>query len=301
MNSEILLPLLVALAAFFLGYAISTIRPGGPAERVVWEVAEIPGLLRFSLSLSLPIAGRIRRAAAREAADASSSKNLSAILSRVQRALVEGGEPGGIQAPEFLGVCILAPLVGLSVGIVSAFAVGAYPALWILFFGGLLGSVPPGWLRERIRVRKTQIRKSLPFALDLLTLCVEAGMDFAQALGRLGERLRGGALASEFGRLLREIQVGKSRAEALRSASDRMGVEEFGSVAVAMIQADELGGSLGPVLRIQAEQVRERRFQKAEERAMKAPVKLIFALIPIFLCTIIIVFGSLLIRVQGIL
>lgn len=294
---EGLIPFLMAGAAALLGFGVWSFAAAAasPAERVVWEASEVPFLLRASLRAALPLGRRIREAAGRLAEagrEGASPPLLLSLLARLQKGLVEAGEPGGIQPPEFLGVCLLAPVAGILLGLGCFAAVGAYPAIWIGLFLLLIGLLPPMWLSERIRGRKRGIRHSLPFALDLLTLSVEAGMDFAQAIGRLGDRLKGGALAAEFGRMLREIQMGKSRAEALRGASDRMGVDEFGSVAVALIQADELGGSLGPVLRIQADQVRERRFQRAEETAMKAPVKLLFPLILIFLCTIIVIWGS---------
>lgn len=137
---------------------------------------------------------------------------------------------------------------------------------------------PTFWLKKAMQNRHRAIQRSLPFVMDLLTLSVEAGMDFMSALQRNVERRKIDALGEELIRVIREIQLGKTRKESLRNMSDRVNLPDLRSVVNALIQADELGVSIGSILRIQATQIRQRRFEHAEKLANEAPVKMLFPL-----------------------
>ena len=132
-----------------------------------------------------------------------------------------------------------------------------------------------------LKRRHLSIQKSLPFVLDILTLSVEAGMDFISALQRNCKVRRLDPLNEELLRMTKEIQVGSSRKEALRNMAERVRQPDLKSVACALIQADELGVSIGSILRIQSEQLRSRRFDRAEKLAAEAPVKMLG---PLMLC-----------------
>ena len=123
--------------------------------------------------------------------------------------------------------------------------------------------------------------RALPFVLDLLTLSVEAGMDFMGALQRNCNRRRLDPLNEELIRMTREVQMGISRRVALRNMADRCRQPDLKAVSFALIQADELGVPIGPILRIQSEQLRARRFDRAERLANEAPVKMLG---PLLLC-----------------
>lgn len=151
--------------------------------------------------------------------------------------------------------------------------------LLFLSLGAYLWIMPRTWLKRRIRDRHRQIEKGLPFILDLLTLSVEAGLDFMTALRRLIERRKVDALSEELIRAVREMQVGRTRREALKDMAERAQQPDLASVVSALVQADELGVGVGAILRIQAEQMRQRRFQRAEKLANEAPVKLLFPLV----------------------
>ena len=144
--------------------------------------------------------------------------------------------------------------------------------LWLFFY-------PQMWLKQQLRIRHIKIRRALPFVMDLLTLSVEAGMDFMTALQRNVERRRIDALSEELITVIREIQLGKTRREALRAMSERVNLSDLHSVVNALCQADELGVSIGSILRIQADQIRQRRFERAEKLANEAPVKMLFPLL----------------------
>jgi len=145
----------------------------------------------------------------------------------------------------------------------------------------LLWVVPDLWLLGAVRRRHLSIQRSLPFVLDLLTLSVEAGMDFISALQRNCRLRRLDPLNEELLRMTKEIQVGSSRKEALRNMADRVRQPDLKAVANALVQADELGVSIGAMLRIQSEQLRSRRFDRAEKLAAEAPVKMLG---PLMLC-----------------
>ncbi|MGE0706451.1 MAG: type II secretion system F family protein [Planctomycetota bacterium] len=134
-------------------------------------------------------------------------------------------------------------------------------------------------LSERTRERQKQIRKILPYTLDLLCLAVEAGLDFTAALNRIGENLKNNPLRDEFRMLSQDLNMGKTRAEALRDMERRIGLEELTAVVSALVQADELGASLGPALRIQSEELQRVRFQRAEKKAMQAPVLMLLPMV----------------------
>jgi len=129
-------------------------------------------------------------------------------------------------------------------------------------------------LTSRIQRRQKAVRKAMPDALDLLTICVEAGMGFDGALQKVYEKWDN-ELSLAFGRVIREIQLGKLRREAMRDMADRLGIPEMTSFVAAVIQSEQLGVSMAKVLRIQSDQMRIRRRQLAEEQAHKAPIKML--------------------------
>ncbi len=215
----------------------------------------------------------------------------------IERTLVAAGRPEGLIADEFIGFGILYGMLFttlvmtgvfmLSPETVTSFA-GLYFAFIIFIFGTLLWK---SWLTNKLRLRQTSIVRQLPFALDLLTLAMEAGLDFTSALSRIVGKIGKSPLGQELSLMLHEIQLGKTRSNALRDFAERCDVQEVRTVVASLIQAEELGSSLGVVLRIQAAQQREKRSQIAEEKAMKAPVKMLFPMIFI-LGAIVVIIGA---------
>ena len=196
--------------------------------------------------------------------------------------LASGGFDGLLSSREFLSLKVLLPVcLGPVWCLFANFALRASPrlaglALPVSLLGlVLLYSWPMMWLRRAVRRRQAAILRSLPFALDLLTLSVEAGLDFMAALRRCTERPTIDPLTEELMRVVHETQVGTSRRDALRAMAARVGLSDVRSVVSALVQADELGVSLGSILRIQSAQVRARRFERAERLANEAPVKLL--------------------------
>ncbi|MEQ8671708.1 MAG: type II secretion system F family protein [Aggregatilineales bacterium] len=152
-------------------------------------------------------------------------------------------------------------------------------ALMYMIGAGVLGYyLPVLSLRGKIRKRQEGILKALPDALDLLVICVEAGLGFDMAMGKVYEKWDN-ELALAFGRVLREIQLGKLRREALKDMSDRMDVADVSNFTAAIIQADQLGVSMSKILRVQSDQMRTKRRQRAQEKAQQAPVKMMIPMV----------------------
>lgn len=133
-------------------------------------------------------------------------------------------------------------------------------------------------LRSKIRKRQENILKALPDALDLLTICVEAGLGFDAAMGKVYEKWDN-ELSLAFGRVLREIQLGKVRRDALKDMSDRMDVPDVNTFTAAIIQSEQLGVSMSKILRVQSDQMRTKRRQRAQEKAQQAPVKMMIPMV----------------------
>jgi len=208
-----------------------------------------------------------------------------------QRKLTAAGYEELLDSREFLALRVLVPLVmgPLFVlllwvilhrlpGKVGAVLVARQFVFYVVVV--LCAVLYPGlWLRGAVAVRHRSIQRALPYVLDLLTLSVEAGMDFMSAIRRIVQRRTVDALGEELVRVLREVQLGKTRREALRDMSERVDQPDMRSVVHALVQADELGVSIGATLRIQSDQMRTKRFARAEKLAHEAPVKMLFPLV----------------------
>jgi tight adherence protein C len=150
---------------------------------------------------------------------------------------------------------------------------------------------PVIWLNDQLGARKKELLRSLPFFLDIITLCVEAGLNMQGAINQAVLKGPKGAMRDELQRLLRDIRAGKGRAASMRDMAERLNEAPITHFATAVIQAEQMGMNLGPVLRAQADQRRVERFHRAEKLAMEAPVKMLLPLIAfIFPCTFIVLF-----------
>jgi tight adherence protein C len=184
---------------------------------------------------------------------------------------------------------LVGAVFGFAVGAAAAGPVAAFPLAFGLAAGGFIA---PGFIVSmRGRKRKEEIRSQLPDALDLLAVSVEAGLGFDGAVAKLTEHMDG-ALAEEFSLTLGEMRIGESRHDALRKLADRAATPEVASFSRAIIQADQLGISLGRLLRVQASESRLKRQAAAEEKAMKSPIKMLFP-------TVIFIFPAMFIVILG--
>jgi tight adherence protein C len=198
---------------------------------------------------------------------------------RAQHHLDLAGNPPGWTPQRLLAVRGVALTVGVLLGLLVGASHGLGLAVLFALGFGMFGFVAPDLIvRRRGEARQAQLRRDLPYAMDMLTVCVEAGMGFDSALTRVA-RLTQGPVADECARLLQEMQFGMSRSAGLRALAERTDVPELRTFVAAMVQAAEVGISIGDVLREQSRQMRIGRRQRAEEKAQKMQVKLLLPLI----------------------
>lgn len=201
-------------------------------------------------------------------------------LEKIQLRLLRAGVPYGLTVGEWIGIQFISVGVGVVVGILFVSAEGLkLVSLTMLMAMILLGWMGPDfWLSRRITFRQVTLRRQLPSTLDLLTVSVEAGLGFDQAMSKVADETTG-PMSEEVQRVLREMQLGNPRVQALQRFAYRTGVDVIELFVSAVVQADKLGIGLVRVLRIQAAEVRRKQRADAQERAMKAPIKIIFPLV----------------------
>jgi tight adherence protein C len=217
----------------------------------------------------------------------------AANIQTIQKKLDLAGNPWGVEAPVYWSMQIVFALLfgGL---LTFLFLFGSWKPSWfislgLILFGVLFGYFFPRlYLDSRIGRRQENIRKAMPDALDLLTICVEAGLGFDSAMSKVNEEWEN-ELSAAFGRVIQEIRLGKLRRDALKDMAERVGISEMTSFVAAVVQSEQLGVSMSRVLRIQADQMRMRRRQAAEEKARQAPVKMMIPLVFLIFPAILIV------------
>ncbi|MGN6333595.1 MAG: type II secretion system F family protein [Motilibacteraceae bacterium] len=204
-------------------------------------------------------------------------------VASLQRRLDVAGNPQGWSPERILGLKGVGLLVGLGLGVLWGLRFNAVSLLfWALALGAAGLLLPDLLLYNSGSKRQARIVKTLPDALDLLTISVEAGLGFDAALAQVARNTEG-PVAAEFVRVLQEMQIGKSRAAAFAGLGERTTVEELKIFVSAVTQADRLGIPIADVLREQAKEMRLKRRQRAEEQAQKVPVKILF---PLVLCVL---------------
>lgn len=197
-----------------------------------------------------------------------------------KRLIVSAGLEDEIDPSELLAFKIfIGPLVVTALQLYF-FANGSPFAWWMYGGMAMLGYMYPTiWIKGRRKQRHELIRLQLPFVIDLLTLSTEAGLDFIGALQKVVEKTKPGPLVNEIERMLQEIQLGTTRAEALRNLGWRIDLQEISSLVAVLVTADQMGSPLGGVLRVQSELIRTQRFVTAEKRGAAASQKILFPLI----------------------
>lgn len=241
---------------------------------VVTSLEQIEMQQPFSERVLLPLLQRV--------GELSAGFTPQKVLEDTTKKLEIAGNPGRIDAAVFLSSrFVVAAFFGGLFLLIGLFSPARWPLaqtlLVVVVFTVLGFFFPQLWLQSRINARQKDIRRAMPDALDLLTICVEAGLGLEAAMSKVSEKWEN-QLSLALLRAIREIQLGKIRRDAMRDMADRIGIPEMTSFVAAIIQSEVLGVSLAKVLRIQSDQMRVRRRQRAEEQAHQAPVKMILPL-----------------------
>jgi tight adherence protein C len=244
----------------------------------VYEGGRMPTLDEIELQMPLrdrilkPFVGRLRRLVTQRLPEKERQE--------LHRRLTQAGRPGGMSAGDFvalryaatLALILIGGLLGLLTHVPVNVAVGAA-------VGAVLGLyVPTLWLRGRVNNRRQEIQSALPDALDLLVVCVEAGLSFDSAMGRVAEKLEN-AMGEEFSRVIQEVRIGRPRLEALDDLGRRAGVEDLNSFVQAVIQSEQLGSGIAKMLRIQSEEMRQKRVLRAQEKGARASLKMLLPMV----------------------
>ena len=198
----------------------------------------------------------------------------------LQNRLNLAGRPGNLSPSDFsalrLGLAVVLFVAGLLLGLLFhnpvALAVSAAVGAVLGYYG------PPFWLNGEVQKRRKEIQLSLPDVMDLLTIAVEAGLGFDAAVARVTDKFKN-ALADEFSTVLQEVRLGRPRLEALDDMGRRCGVEDLHNFTQAVIQSEQMGVGLAKILRLQSEEMRRKRRQRAEEKAAQASLKMMLPMV----------------------
>ncbi len=296
MNLSLILPIaaiglvIVITAIVLVIIGLSNRREADPlSERLaLYSSGEEASANIEDIEMQVPFTQRVLLPIAQKLADFTTSFAPQQTLEKTQRLIVLAGSPKGL-TPALFWVSRFVMMVVLAFLLLAVFSIANRPALWRIlgfFGGGGFGFLMP-WmlLRSKVKRRQDEIVKALPDALDLMSICVEAGLGFDQAMGKVYEKWDN-KLSIAFGRVIKEISLGKSRRDALKNMADSMDVQDVTTFTGAIIQADQLGVSISKVLKVQSEQMRIKRRQRAQAKAQQAPVKMMIPMVLLIFPTI---------------
>jgi tight adherence protein C len=281
---------MVFMALMLIIVGIAAPRPADEVEARLIEYGGRPMTLE-EIELAAPFSQRVLVPLLRASSQFVSRFTPERTLEQTRRKLELAGNPNNWGPTEFLGVRGLAALLlgGLTFFLTMLTNTAVTQRLLFVAVMVFLGFfLPVLWLGGRISRRQDEVIKTLPDALDLLTISVEAGLPFDGAMQRVAEKWDN-EISKAFARMLNEMRVGKARRDALRDMAERIDVPDVTSFVAALVQADQLGISIAKVLRIQSEQMRIKRRQRAEEKAQQAPIKMLIPMTFLIFPTILIV------------
>jgi len=269
-----------AIALIVVGSRASTSQDEDPLMARLAEFSQRGDLVSLEeIELSQPFSDRVITPILKRIGEVSTRFTPQKVLQDTTKKLELAGNPMNVDAATFLASrFILALFFGGFLILIFTISNANWPFLRVVLVVAIFSVLgyffPQMWLKSKVNSRQKDIRLAMPDALDLLTICVEAGLGFDAAMSKVSEKWEN-QLSLAFTRAIREIQLGKLRREALKDMADRIGISEMTSFVAAIIQSEQLGVSMSKVLRIQSEQMRLKRRQRAEEEAHKAPVKMI--------------------------
>jgi len=278
------MPIVIGIVVFlFVMFLVMSLMPGDSEDAIqtrLRAMAKDPNTVDLTdLELSRPFSERVLKPLSARLASAVRMVTPQDAIDRMRKRLISAGLPYNpvtiVVFQWLMGYGF--PLALFAMGVIEQ--QGPAKGFGMLGFVGLIGfALPTTWVKMKGDQRKAEITRSLPDALDLLTISVEAGLGFDSALQKVVEKLRG-PLPFEFGRALYEMRLGKQRRDALKDMAERTQNPDLMQFISSLVQADKLGVSIGNVLRVQADQMRLKRRQRAEQQAQKAPLKMSFVLV----------------------
>ncbi len=222
------------------------------------------------------------------------------ILEETDKKITHSGVSYLLNAEQFIALRIISAIIAPCIALFVMISLNNFQPIWFVIMPLLGFMFPSIWLSDTRKKRDNAVIRTLPVYLDFITMCVEAGLNLQSALGQAMEKAPPGPLRNEFSVVLRDLRAGLSRADALRRMAERLDIQEITSFVSSIIQAEKMGASLATVLRVQSDQRRNERFQRAEKLAMEAPIKLVGPLIMfIFPVTFIVLGFPIVIKFMG--
>ncbi|MFB3090686.1 MAG: type II secretion system F family protein [Gammaproteobacteria bacterium] len=201
------------------------------------------------------------------------------ILESAEKKITQSGVGYLLNAEQFIALRIISAIIAPGLALFVMICLDNFQPIWFVFMPILGFMFPIIWLSDTRKKRNDNVIRTLPVYLDFITMCVEGGLNLQGALGQAMEKAPAGPLRNEFAIVLRDLRSGLSRADSLRRMAERLDIPEITSFVSSIIQAEKMGASLATVLRVQSDQRRNERFQRAEKLAMEAPIKLVGPLI----------------------
>ncbi len=201
------------------------------------------------------------------------------IMESTEKKITHSGVSYLLNAEQFIALRIISAIIAPLLALLVMIMLNNFEPIWFVIMPVLGFLFPEIWLNDTRKKRDSAVIRTLPVYLDFITMCVEAGLNLQGALGQAMEKAPPGPLRNEFAVVLRDLRSGLSRADALRRMAERLDIQEITSFVSSIIQAEKMGASLATVLRVQSDQRRNERFQRAEKLAMEAPIKLVGPLI----------------------
>jgi tight adherence protein C len=283
MATTMLLALVVGLGILMIFIGLARTPSTNTAEMVQQRLSVYGGekpLTIEEMELQRPFTERFLRPAmeqiGRRLSRSTPQKARQDLLNKLDLA----GKPGNLTPEDFAAVRLIAAAVMAAIGLLLGLLLAnpVYLAIAIVL-GAILGFfLPVLWLQQKVDARRSEIQKGLPDALDLLVICVDAGLGFDASLTRVTEKFKN-ALSEEFGKVLREVSLGRPRLEALDEMGRSSGVEDLHNFIQAVIQSEQFGTGVGKILRIQADEMRRKRRQRAQEKAAQATLKMMLPMV----------------------
>jgi tight adherence protein C len=283
MTTPLLLGIAVAIGILMIFFGLSRTPSTNTAQMVQQRLSVYGGEKPLSveeIELQRPFSERVLRPMIERLGSLLSRSTPQKARQDVLNRLELAGRPGNLTPEDFLAVRFAVAAVGAVIGLLIGWLLGNVVYLVIaLVIGTILGYyVPVLWLKQKVDARRTEIQKGLPDALDLLVICVDAGLGFDAALARVTDKYKN-ALSDLLSKALREVSLGRPRLEALDEMGRNSGVEDLHNFMQAVIQSEQFGTGIGKILRIQADEMRRKRRQRAQERGAQATLKMMMPMV----------------------
>jgi tight adherence protein C len=283
MSTTLLLALVVGLGVLMIFIGLARTPSRNTAEMVQQRLSVYGGekpLTLEEVELQRPFSERFLRPAIERLGSMMSRSTPQKARLNLMNRLDLAGRPGNLTPEDFAAVRIVAAAVLAAAGLLIGLLLGNPVYLVIsLALGAVLGFYAPVlWLKQKVDARRSEIQKGLPDAMDLLVIAVDAGLGFDAALARVTDKYKN-ALSEEFAKVLREVSLGRPRLEAMDEMGRSSGVEDLHNFIQAIIQSEQFGTGIGKILRIQADEMRRKRRQRAQEKAAQATLKMMLPMV----------------------